>query len=446
MTRELKRSKAYFEKVKEVIPGGVNSNTRSEAVFPPHPVYFEKGEGAYLFDLDGNKYIDYVLSWGPLILGHRPKEIVKAVTSQIEKRGALYWPPANISLGVAEKIIEAVPSIESVRIGNSGSEVAQAAIRVARAATGREMILKFEGQYHGWLDPLYYSVTPTIDANITGTEMHPKVLSESAGIPNSVSENQLVATWNNKEALEQIVKRYKYQIAAIIAEPVATYAGGLLPKEDWLPFLRKITEDNGIILILDEVMTGMRYKGCAQGYFGVTPDITILAKALGAGFPIAAFGGKKELMDLLVTNHVMHGGTYNGNLVGLSAANAFLDIFLNNEKRFNKNFDLGNELGNKLAEIISDAGFNCIRGGFGPRFSIMFSDKKDLNNWREVKKFALTEKNISYYHQFWEGMAERGILLHPRPGGVSFLSTAHTKEEVNVTLKAAADSIARVNK
>jgi glutamate-1-semialdehyde 2,1-aminomutase len=242
--------------------------------------------------------------------------------------------------------------------------------------------------------------------------------------------------------VEKMVERYKHRIAAIITEPVATAAGCILPEEGWLQFLRSISEANDILLVFDEIMTGLRYKGCAQGYFGVLPDVTVLGKALGAGFPIAAFGGRKDLMSIVGSGVVTHSGTYNGNAVGLAAADAFLDIFIHEQDRFSELFELGNELAEGLVRIINGAGHGCVRGGLGPRFTLLFTDGRTPRNVREAQQYV----NADAYSVFWELMRSNGVLLSPRPDGVSFLSTAHTRDDIKATMEAAKSSIEQMAK
>jgi glutamate-1-semialdehyde 2,1-aminomutase len=372
-------------------------------------------------------------------MGHSPDKIIEAVNNYIQEKGVLLAHPSELSGDVAERIVTLVPSIEKVRIGTTGSESVAAAVRLARAATGKDKIIKFEGAYHGWLDTLYCNVFST-PLEVSGTELFPNTIPSSAGIPAGVMADIIVQPYNNDDVLRKTVERHHHRIAAIILEPVANTAGGLRPRPGWLEFIREITRTNDIILIFDEVQTGMRFRGSAQGYFGVTPDLTVLAKTLAAGFPISAFGGRRDLMDHLRGGTTTHQGTYNANSISLAASRSYLDELMNHPDRFDQLFKLGDMVFGGMVEIIKEAGFGCLRMGLGPWASIFFTDKEEIDNYRDARRYG----NYDYYMKFQREMMKNGILLPAGMQKMLFISTAHTEEDAERTLLAAKKSIGAV--
>src|SRR5438874_4320853 len=320
--RSYAKSIAFYERTRKSLAGGVSSNVRYAAT--PVPLFFTRGEGARLYDVDGNVHIDYVLGNGPAILGHAPKPVIDAVAASLAE-GQVYAAQHPRETALAERLCRLLPGIEVVRFATSGTEAVLMAVRLARAFTNRTKILKFEGHYHGWSDQAYISARPPL--NEAGPADAPVPVAGSPGMPTSVLEDTVVAGWNDLELLAQAFARHKGEIAAVIMEPVMVNAGPTPPKPGYLEGARDLCRANGALFICDEVITGFRagLRG-AQGRYGVTADLTIYAKAVAAGFPLAMVGGRRDVMDTLLDKGVMHGGTYNGNVQSMAAALAALDV------------------------------------------------------------------------------------------------------------------------
>ena len=326
----LSKTRELFAKCQEVVSGGESSYAR---LIGTRPIVMDRGEGAYFFDVDGNAYIDWCIGYGPMIFGHRPKPILDAIIAQISQGGMLYTFPHELDYEVGRKIVQCVPGIDEVRFANSGSEATQAAIRLARAYTGKDKVLKWEGSYNGFLDCHAFSHITAMGA--AGTERFPRVLPSSAGIPRALEDTMVIGCFNDLDAVETVIKRNRDQLACVLAEPILADAGIIPPVPGFLEGLRRICDENGVLLIFDEIITGFRVSlGGAQELYDVTPDITCVAKAVGGGTPgAAAFGGKKEIMALEADGTVLHGGTYSGNPMTLAGMNATLDILINDRER-----------------------------------------------------------------------------------------------------------------
>ena len=299
-TRSTERSQALFAKAQEHLAGGVGSGTRSpRSGWRPSPIYVDHATGSRVIDVDGNEYIDYQMGQGPLILGHRPPSVLEAVTRTINERGSLFALAHDLEAQAADAVSARMPSMETLRFGNSGSECVAYALRFARAATGRTLVLRFEGCYHGWTDGIHWSAHPALDE--AGPAGAPAVVPATTGIPPQIAETLAVAPFNDLAALERMFAERGDEIAAAIIEPIMGNGGGVFPAPGFLERLRELTSRHGSVLIFDEVLTGMRVgPGGAQGLLGVTPDLTVLAKALAAGFPVAAVGGRRDLMEVIV--------------------------------------------------------------------------------------------------------------------------------------------------
>jgi glutamate-1-semialdehyde 2,1-aminomutase len=423
-----------YEEARQSFAGGVGSHARSPHMgYKPHPVFIARGEGAKIWDVDGNEYIDYALAFGPLILGHRSGPVVDAVVEQVRERGTIYGAPHAWERQVSEKICAAVPSAELVTFANSGSEAVLVALRLARAYAGRDKIIRFEGHYHGWTDPIYISTFPP---DHSGVPHAPWPIRDSAGTPEVYQEVIVPQPWNAPDILEETIKRQGHEIAAVLTEPVMGNFGCIPPEPGYLEFLREITSENDILLIFDEVITGFRLSlGGAQAYFGVTPDLTTMAKALGGGLPVAAVAGRRQILDLIAEREIMQAGTYCTNPVVMAAASATLDE-LAKPQTYDKLFALGKRLGTGLEEVISAAGFPVTYQGVGPMFQIFFSEEP-VRNYREAK----SKVNPAPYAAFWRAMLKRGVYFHPWPFECWFVSTAHTDEHVDETLEKAEDAI-----
>lgn len=435
------KSKEMFERSRQSLAGGVGSSARSVAAgFSPYPVFMDHGDGAKIYDVDNNEYIDYVLAFGPLILGHRHKKVIDAVKEVLDTRGSMLGTPHQLEYEVSELVIDAMPCVEMVRFGNSGSEAVMSALRLARAYTGKEKIIRFEGHYHGWTDAIHFSAWPPLAA--AGLKHAPRSVPASPGIPKCLEDTVIVQPWNDPEILEKTIKNRKHEIAAIITEPVIGNCGCIPPQKGYLEFLRDITSRNEILLIFDEVITGFRLSyGGAQQYYGIIPDIATFAKALGGGFPIAALGGRKDVMELIAAGRVTQTGTYNTNCTVMAAAKAVLTELRDNKDIYQRLFQMGEKLANGIARVLNNSGVPCVAQGVGPMFQIWFSDR-EITNYRDASELARPEQ----YHAFYQSMLKRGVFFHPAQFENWFVSTAHTDKDIELTIQIAEDAIIEAKK
>jgi len=430
------RSEELYLAAQEVIAGGVNSGARGpQAGWVPGPPVVARGEGAYVWDVDGNRYCDYLLALGPMIHGHAHPAVTDAVTKAIHEIGTMFALPYEREAEAARKIVETVPSVELVRFGNSGTEVVLHATRLARAYTGRDLVVRFEGQYHGWADQLEWSHHP--DLAKAGPRLRPIALPGTPGIPGVIGQTLAVLPWNDREAVEQLVAERGREIAAILTEPIMGNTGVIPPEPGYLQFLREITAANGIVLIFDEVITGFRVApGGAQALYGVTPDLTTMAKALGGGFPVAAIGGRREIMDLVSDGAVLHAGTYNANVVATAAASASLDV-LAQPGTHERLFRLAERLMAGFGEILGRAGAPVQVQGVGPMFQFWFAETP-VRNYRD----AAAHLNSPKYAALARALHERGVMVHPSNIELWFVSTVHTDADIEATLQAFEDAVA----
>ncbi len=413
-------SEKLFEKSKEYIPGGVNSPLRA---FKPYPFFVKKGEGSYLFDTENNRYIDYCLAYGPLILGHANPQIVKDLNNQASL-GTTYGAPTEGEITLAEEVVDRIPSAEKVRFVNSGTEATMSAIRVARGFTKRDKIVKFEGAYHGAHD--YCLVKGGSGA---------ACLPDSAGIPIDTTKNTLTVPYNDEEAMVDLIKAEGDNIACIIMEVVMGNVGFIPPKPGYLEFLRKITEENGIVLIFDEVITGFRLsRGGAQEYYGVTPDMTTLGKIVGGGLPMGAFCGKKEIMDMVApVGPVYQAGTFSGNPMSVTAGISMLNQLDN--KTYSDLDKKGDYLRKSISDIVEDLNLDIRPAGAGSMFQIYFN-KNEVLNYEDAKS-SDADRFLIYFRQ----LLERGVFIPPSQFECNFLSTAHTIENLDKTADAVEKSL-----
>jgi glutamate-1-semialdehyde 2,1-aminomutase len=430
MTHTTTRSEAAYLAAQEVIPGGVNSGARGpRAGWVPGPPVVARGEGSHLWDVDGNEYIDYLLALGPMIHGHRHSEVTERVSEAIHDIGTMFALPYELEAEAARKVVAAVPSVELVRFGNSGTEVVLHATRLARAFTGRDVIVRFEGQYHGWADQLEWSHHP--DLTEAGPRERPIALPGTPGIPKVIGQTLAVLPWNDQAAVEQLIEERGREIAAILTEPIMGNTGVIPPQPGYLQFLREITQSNGIVLIFDEVITGFRVAlGGAQELYGVTPDLTTMAKALGGGFPVAALGGKFEIMDQVSDGAVLHAGTYNANSVAVAAASASLDV-LARPGTHARLFALSERLTDGMAGIFERAGVPVQIQGVGPMFQFWFSETPVVEY-----RVAARHLNSPAYAALARALHERGVMVHPSNIELWFVSTVHTEADIDETLDA----------
>jgi glutamate-1-semialdehyde 2,1-aminomutase len=425
------RSAALFREACEIVPGGVNSTARATwSGWDPHPIFIEQGEGAHVVDADGNHYVDYLLGLGPMLLGHRPHKVTKAVVEAIEKRGTMFALPMADETALARKIIAAVPGLDQIRICNTGTEAVLYAVRLARAFTGRNKVIRFEGMYHGFSDGVYWSKHP--NPNIAGSDAHPVPVPQGPGLPKGIERNLVILPWNDVGALQEAVAREGNEIAAVLTEPVMCNTGCILPEPGYLEAMREITAKAGIVLIFDEVITGFRLGlAGAQGHYGIRPDLSIFAKGVGGGFPVAAMGGRRDIMAFVAEGKVSMAGTYSANTIAVAAANATMDE-LARPGFYDELYERSQMLIEGLAKIMIDARLPAYVVGVGPVLQVWFSREK-IRNYRDAARHADHEM----FRRWWEGMLDRGILFHPGAYENLFVSFAHDKDDIAVTLSAA---------
>lgn len=422
MPLNISKSIEYFNQAQNLLPGGVDSPVRAFRAVGGQPLFIERGEGAYLFDVDNNRYIDYVLSWGPLILGHAHPAVVSALTETVTK-GTSYGAPSPLEIELAELIQDFMPNLEVIRFVNSGTEATMSALRLARAYTGRNKIVKFEGCYHGHADMLLVQA---------GSGVATLGLPDSPGVPPATVQDTLVARFNDLESVKGLFEKYPEEIAAVIVEPVAGNMGVVPPVDDFLPGLRTVTEEYGTLLILDEVMTGFRVgPNGAQAIYEVTPDLTTLGKVIGGGLPVGAYGGKRELMQMIApSGPVYQAGTLSGNPLAMSAGIATLK-----ELQDPQVWDDMNAAADQLAEGIfqaaqlSEVPIQQTRAG--TMFSTFFVDEAPYD-WSTVKK-----SDTARFGRYFQAMLEQGVYLAPSQFEAGFISTAHTEQVIEATISAA---------
>ena len=415
-------SQALWHEAKDLMPGGVNSPVRAFRSVGGDPLFFQKGQGAYLWDVDGNRYIDYVGAWGPAILGHAHPAVVSAVKEVVD-HGFGFGAPTPGENRIAQVIREALPSMEVVRLVNSGTEATMSALRLARAFTGREKIVKFVGCYHGHADMLLVQA---------GSGVATLGLPDSPGVPAASVANTLTAPYNDTKALDALFAEHGDQIAGVIIEPVVGNAGVLVPQEGFLQHLRELTTRHGALLIFDEVMTGFRVEwGGAQRRFGITPDLTCLAKAIGGGMPIGAYGGRREIMQMVAPAGPMYqAGTMSGNPVAVAAGLATL-AELAKPGVYAQLEDITQQLCLGLSEAAGEAGVPVQINQLGAMFTVFFTETP-VSDW-ETAKVADTAK-FGRYHRL---MREAGVYLPPSQFEANFVSLAHGPAEVQATIAAA---------
>jgi glutamate-1-semialdehyde 2,1-aminomutase len=424
-----KNSLRLFEKAQEVIPGGVNSPVRAFKAVGGNPVFVRKGKGSKIYDVDGNTYIDYVLSWGPLILGHAHPEIVKAVKKATE-RGTSYGAPTSLETELAELVLKAYPSMDMVRMVNSGTEATMSAIRIARGFTKREKVIKFEGCYHGHADGLL--VRAGSGATTFGVP-------DSLGVPASYAQETITLPFNDREALKRVINEEWRYIACAIIEPVVGNIGCVLPKPGFLETLRGLTAMHGIILIFDEVMTGFRVSyGGAQAYYGITPDMTCLGKVIGGGLPVGAYGGKKEIMSMVSPlGPVYQAGTLSGNPIAMTAGIETLRI-LSKDKHYRALEKTSCLLEKALTDVAKMAGVRTRFYRAGTMFCTYFTDTEVVDY-----KTAKTSDTVKF-SKFFSLMLDRGIYMAPSQFEAGFTSLAHTEKDIEKTAKAAYSSLKKL--
>jgi glutamate-1-semialdehyde 2,1-aminomutase len=423
------KSVDLFNKARQLIPGGVNSPVRACNAVGGQPIFIERGDKSRLYDVDGNDYIDYVMSWGPLVLGHRPPEVIQALKEVLET-GTSFGAPTHLEIQLAEQVVELVPSVEMVRMVNSGTEATMSAIRLARGVTGRNIIIKFDGCYHGHADTLLVAAGSGVATlNIPG----------SPGVPESVTQNTMSLPYNDIAGFRQVMAQKGDQVAGVILEPVAGNMGMVPPREGFLEALREETSRHGAVLIFDEVMTGFRVaKNCAQGLFDITPDLTCFGKIIGGGLPVGAYGGKKEIMaQVAPTGPVYQAGTLSGNPLAMAAGIATLaalqkaGVYETLEARTSA-------LVTGLQAAADAAGIPFQAGHVGSMAGFFFTDQKVVD-FESAKT-----SDLDRFAAFYRGMLAKGVYLAPSQFEACFVSLAHTDKDIEDTVAAAGSVMAEI--
>ncbi len=418
--RDYTKSKQAFSKAVDLMPGGVNSPVRAFKSVNMDPIFMESGKGAIITDIDGNEYIDYVLSWGPLILGHAEDGVVSAI-QQAAVKGSSFGAPTLLENELAEIVIDRVPSIEMVRMVSSGTEATMSVLRLARGYTKRNLILKFEGCYHGHGDSLLIKA---------GSGVATLGLPDSPGVPEGVAKNTITVPYNDLESLRVAFKEYGHDLAGVIVEPVAGNMGVVPPQPGFLEELRKLTEENGTLLIFDEVMTGFRVGyNCAQGHFGITPDLTCLGKVIGGGLPVGAYGGKREIMEHIApAGTVYQAGTLSGNPLAMTAGIETLKRL--NPDSYKHFMKLGDQLEKGFREAATANGIPHTVNRAGSMIGFFFTNE-DVVDYEAAKT-----SDLALFAEYYRLMAAEGIFLPPSQFEGMFLSAAHTEAHVAKTVDA----------
>ncbi len=423
-------SSELFTKAKKRIPGGVNSPVRAFKSVGLEPRFIQKAKGAYLWDVDGNKYIDYISSWGPMILGHAHPEILSAI-KEAAKNGTSFGAPTELEVKMAELVCKLMPSIEMVRMVNSGTEATMSAIRLARAYTGRDIIIKFDGCYHGHGDSFLIKA---------GSGAETLGIPDSPGVPQTLGRLTLTARFNDLQSVKKLVTDYGSRVAAIIVEPIVGNMGCIPPKPGFLEGLRSLCIKHGIVFIMDEVMTGFRVAlGGAQSLYNIKPDLTTLGKIIGGGLPVGAYGGKKEIMQMVAPSGPMYqAGTLSGNPLAMAAGYTLLSILSKNKSIYKKLEQSSSMLEQGIKENLKRLGFGYQLNRVGSMFTLFFTEQKvvdaDTARTSDTKKFA----------KYFADMLNRGIYLPPSQFEATFISFAHGELEIERTIKANFQALTKV--
>ncbi|MGK7940463.1 MAG: glutamate-1-semialdehyde 2,1-aminomutase [Crocosphaera sp.] len=418
------KSEEIFAAAQKLMPGGVSSPVRAFKSVGGQPIVFDRVKGAYIWDVDGNQYIDYVGTWGPAICGHAHPDVIAALHEALDK-GTSFGAPCELENTLAKMVIDAVPSIEMVRFVNSGTEACMSVLRLMRAFTGRDKIIKFEGCYHGHADMFLVKA---------GSGVATLGLPDSPGVPKTTTANTLTAPYNDLETVKALFAENPDQIAGVILEPVVGNSGFVIPDGGFLEGLRELTKEYGALLVFDEVMTGFRLSyGGAQQKFCVTPDLTTLGKVIGGGLPVGAYGGRKDIMSMVAPAGPMYqAGTLSGNPLAMTAGIKTLEL-LHKPGTYDTLEQLTKQLSEGLLKVAQEAGHQVCGGYIGAMFGLFFTEGP-VRNYDDAKK-----SDIAKFGRFHRGMLERGVYLAPSQFEAGFTSLAHTKEDIERTLAAAKD-------
>ncbi|MFN6565749.1 glutamate-1-semialdehyde-2,1-aminomutase [Nostoc minutum NIES-26] len=418
------KSQEIFTAAQNLMPGGVSSPVRAFKSVGGQPIVFDRVNGAYIWDVDGNKYIDYVGTWGPAICGHAHPEVIAALHEALEK-GTSFGAPSVLENILAEMVIDAVPSIEMVRFVNSGTEACMAVLRLMRAFTQREKVIKFEGCYHGHADMFLVKA---------GSGVATLGLPDSPGVPKAATSSTLTAPFNDLEAVKALFEENRDEIAGVILEPVVGNAGFITPDAGFLEGLRELTQEHGALLVFDEVMTGFRIAyGGAQEKFGITPDLTTLGKVIGGGLPVGAYGGRRDIMSMIApAGPVYQAGTLSGNPLAMTAGIKTLEL-LQKPGTYNYLDRITQKLADGLLQIAQETGHAACGGHISAMFGLFFT-AGPVHNYEDAKK-----SDTAKFGRFHRGMLERGVYLAPSQFEAGFTSLAHTEEDIEQTLAVARD-------
>ncbi len=421
----IQKSKDFFQQAQTVLPGGVDSPVRAFRAVGGQPLFIERGEGPYLYDVDGNRYIDYLLSWGPLILGHAHPEVVTAV-QQAAERGTSYGAPSPLEIELGRLVQKMMPNIELLRFVNSGTEATMSALRLARAFTQRNKFIKFEGCYHGHADLLLVQA---------GSGLATLGLPDSPGVPPATVQDTLVAQFNNLDSVAALFEAYPTEIAAVIVEPVAGNMGVVPPSDGFLDGLRQLTLDYGALLIFDEVMTGFRvHLGGAQTLYNIQPDLTTLGKVIGGGLPGGAYGGRAEIMQMIApSGPVYQAGTLSGNPLAMAAGITTLEV-LKRPGTWQTLETATSVLTQGIGEAAESAGIPIWQNRVGTMFATFFTENP-VRDWPTAKI-----SDTAVFGKFFQGMLDKGIYLAPSQFEAGFMSTAHGEAEIDITINAAMET------
>ncbi len=426
-----KRSREEYERACQYLPGGVNSPARAFSSVRQQPLFIDRAEDSRIYDIDGNEYIDFVSSWGPMLFGHCQQDVIAAVADQL-KRGTSFGAPTIVETEMAAEIVELIPSVDRVRMVNSGTEATMSALRLARGYTGRDKVIKFTGNYHGHGDSFLIKA---------GSGPATLGLPDSPGVPEELARLTISVPYNNKDYVEKVFQEQGEEIAAVILEPVAANMGVVPPRDNFLEFLREITEEYGTVLIFDEVITGFRLApGGAQQYYGVEADLTCLGKIIGAGLPVGAYGGKEEIMDEVApVGPVYQAGTLSGNPLAMAAGYQMMKL-IQQEGVYDRLEDKSSYLASGIKKEISKLEIPCSINRVGSLISLFFTGTE------VVDYQTASSSDTELYADYFQGMLKRGIYLAPSQFEAMFVSLKHSQEDLDTTIRAAGEVLQEISK
>jgi glutamate-1-semialdehyde 2,1-aminomutase len=437
LTFTTEKSRQAYERTLGVLIEASSSSSRGPANFGDYPIFMERGRGSRIFDIDGNEYIDWMMAFGALPLGHAHPEIVEAIT-EAGTTGAHFATATPVEVEVAEIIQKIVPNAERVRFANTGTEAMMAAIRLARGVTGRPKILKFEGHYHGWYDDVLVS-SNVMPPSALGLHTDPVKIPDSSGLNRTALDDTIVVPWNDLSALGRAIENHRGQIAAIITEGIMANMGVIPPADGYLPGLQKLAKANGIVFILDETVTGFRIApGGCQEHYKLSPDLVTFGKALGCGLPVAALVGRAEVMDALHWGGVLHYGTHNGSRIGMFAARANLRVLTrDNNASFRHTWKIAEKLCSGLRDVCGKKGCKAIVQNVGPMFQLMFTDQPTIRDYREF----CAHVDRTAFQKFVLSLFPFGVYASPSAALHSIVTYAHTEDDVDLTIAAASKAL-----